>query len=108
MGHAHASQVARAHSLTGVATLDIFGRSEAFGLADIHVKAKPVAGPRAIITIYSARPGLAIGDCRCLSDNFSVNAVLDAMWQSRRSASAPTLVADGVAEQRLYGSGREG
>ena len=79
MGHAHAFEAARAQSLTGVAKLDIFGQSEAFGLSDIHFKADPVTGLRAIIAIHSTRLGPAIGGCRCVSYASQANAVVDTM-----------------------------
>ena len=79
MGYAHALTRARAHSLAEIAERDIFGQSEAFGLSDIHFKADPATGLRAIIAIHSTRLGPAIGGCRCVPYDSLPSAMLDAM-----------------------------
>ena len=79
MGYAHAYTATRARSLAEVAERDIFGQAETFGLADIHFKADPATGLRAIIAIHSTRLGPAIGGCRCVPYESFTSAVLDAM-----------------------------
>lgn len=112
MGHAHAFPAARAHEPVGVAELDLFGQSEACGLTDVHFRADPATGLRAIIAIHGTRLGPSIGGCRRIRYDSFAGAVLDAM----RPARAMNYKADigglpcggGEAVQRLCGNQRQG
>ncbi len=83
MGQAHAFPAASAQPLAGVAAFDVFGQAEGFGLADIHFKADPATGLRAIVAIHSTLLGPAVGGCRCVPYDSITSAALDAMRLAR-------------------------
>ncbi len=83
MGKSHAFPAGSTQPLAGTAALDVFGQAEAFGLADIHFKADPATGLRAIVAIHSTLLGPAVGGCRCVPYDSLSSAALDAMRLAR-------------------------
>jgi len=89
MGHAHAFLAARAHQPIGATEFELFGRFEACSLPDIHFRADPATGLRAIIAIHGARMGPARGGYRCTTCDSFADAVLDAMAGQHFRGSQP-------------------
>jgi len=85
MGHAHAFPAARAHQPIGATEFELFGRFEACGLPDIHFRADPATGLRAIIAIHSTRLVPSVGGCGPIPYDSFASAVPDAITRCRGS-----------------------